>query len=112
MTSLEVKDCGRCGFRTSETMDVPVFDGIRLDQRQPRLFFVVQFGFPAFVWCGDRDFYKSGSESRAQFASSGDGYARLKSCADGLSKILALLESPCGEFDRALARSRVSEVDS
>jgi hypothetical protein len=47
--------------------------------------------------------------SRALFASSGNGYALLKRCAGGLCKILSLLESPYGEFDRALSRSRVSK---
>jgi hypothetical protein len=82
-----------------------------LDQRRS-LLFLVHFGSLALAWCGGRAFYKWRSKSRAPFASFGNGYARLKRCADGLSKILALLESPCGEFDRALARGRVSEVES
>jgi hypothetical protein len=93
-------------------VEISVSGCLCLDQRRSLLFLVVQFVSPALGWCGGRAFYKLGPMSRAPFASFGNGYARLKRCADGLSKILPLLESPCGEFDRALARGRVSELES
>ena len=74
------------------------------------LFFVVQFVTLPLEWRGGRAFYKFGSMSRALFASSGNGYARLKRCAGDLSKILSLLESPSGEFDCGQTRGRVSAL--
>jgi hypothetical protein len=74
-------------LHAAQTVGVFVLHWIGLDQK--RSFLLVHFRPLPLARCGDRAFYKLCGESRASSFSSGNGYARLKWCAGGLSKILS-----------------------